>query len=52
MQTITDRVVAAWQFIFEHHPNADNIMHDIIETPEIVTTRRFEKWYQEAMESK
>ena len=45
-----ERILEAWQFIFERHPRADEIMDAIIETPEVVTSARFEKWYHEALQ--
>jgi hypothetical protein len=45
---ILEKMMEAWQFIFEQHPYADQIMNLIIEHPEIVTVARFENWYHEA----
>jgi hypothetical protein len=45
---VIKRMMEAWQFIFEQHPYADQIMNLIIEHPEIVTVARFENWYHEA----
>lgn len=45
---ILQSMMNAWQFIFNYHPESDKIVHTILETPEVVNSTLFEKWYHEA----
>lgn len=42
-------MMKAWQFIFSHHPQGDDIMHQILEQPETINTNLLNKWFSEAV---
>jgi hypothetical protein len=43
-----EQITQAWRFIFNHHPQGDEIMSIVIDSPERVTTAQFRKWFHEA----
>lgn len=43
-----EQYVNAWRFIFNHHPNGDQIMNAIMDPDIYIGSGQFRKWYHEA----
>lgn len=46
-----EQISAAWRFIFNHHPNGDEIMTKVMDSDTKITTNQFRIWFNEAREN-
>lgn len=46
-----EQMITAWRFIFNHHPNGDDIMTRIMDPDFRITEGQFRIWFHEAQGS-
>jgi hypothetical protein len=45
---VIEQMVTAWRFIFDHHPDGETIMQEVIDSDRIITVNQFKLWFNEA----